>query len=139
MTPTTGWTRPVPEPTNFSRPFWDAANEGRLVIQYCRKTGKFQHYPRPVSIYTGGRETEWREVTGRGVIYTFTITRRPPRGFSGPEPYVVATVQLDEGVRFLSNIVNCPVENIRIGMRVRVTWDRINAEFNYPVFEPDGP
>ena len=138
MTPTTAWTRPAPEPTNFTRPFWDAANEGRLVIQYCRSAKKFQHYPRPVSIYTGGRDLEWREVSGKGVVYTFTVTRRPPRGFGGPEPYAVATVQLDEGVRFLSNIVNCPIENIRIGMRVRVTWDRISPEFNYPVFEPDG-
>ena len=56
--------QPIPVPTNFSAPFWEAARQQKLVIQYCPDSGKYQHYPRPISIYTGKRNLEWREVSG---------------------------------------------------------------------------
>jgi len=127
----------LPIPTEFSAPFWEAARQQKLVIQYCPESGKYQHYPRPVSIYTGERNVEWREVSGKGFVYAVTITRRGPPAFRGQEPYLVATVELDEGVRLLTQIVNCNVEDARIGMRVRVRWRALNDEFSFPVFEPD--
>jgi uncharacterized OB-fold protein len=127
----------LPIPTEFSAPFWEAARQRKLVIQYCPESGKYQHYPRPVSIYTGKRNVEWREVSGKGFVYAMTITRRGPPAFRGQEPYLVATVELDEGVRLLTQIVNCNVEDARIGMRVRVRWRALNDEFSFPVFEPD--
>ena len=61
----------------FSKPYWDATREKRLVIQYCRATGKYQHYPRPVSLYTGRRrDIEWREVSGTGEIFSYSCTYR---------------------------------------------------------------
>jgi len=128
---------PLPVPTGFSAPFWDAARQRKLVIQYCPESGKYQHYPRPVSIYTGKRNLEWREVTGKGFVYALTVTRRGPPAFRGQEPYLVATVELDEGVRLLTHVVNCKIEDARIGMRVRVCWRVLNDEFAFPVFEPD--
>jgi uncharacterized OB-fold protein len=127
----------LPIPTEFSAPFWEAARQRKLVIQYCPESGKYQHYPRPVSIYTGKRNVEWREVSGKGFVYAMTITRRGPPAFRGQEPYLVATVELDEGVRLLTQIVNCNVEDARIGMRVRVRWRALNDEFSFPVFESD--
>jgi uncharacterized OB-fold protein len=131
-----GWQRPHPEQGALSRPFWEAAANQRLVLQYCVRTGRFQHYPRPVSIYCGGRELEWREVSGKGSLYAFTITRRPPPAFAGQEPYVVALVDLDEGVRFMSSLVNCDINQVRTGMRVRVTWRQGDAPSVFPLFEP---
>jgi len=128
---------PPPVPTEFSAPFWEAARQRKLVIQYCPESGNYQHYPRPVSIYTGKRNVEWREVSGKGIVYAVTITRRGPPAFRGQEPYLVATVELDEGVRLLTQIVNCNAEDARIGMRVRVGWRALNDEFSFPVFEPD--
>lgn len=128
---------PLPVPTGFSAPFWEAARQQKLVIQYCPESGKYQHYPRPVSIYTGKRNIEWREVSGKGFVYAVTITRRGPPAFRGQEPYLVATVELDEGVRFLTHIVNCKIDEARIGMRVRLRWRKLNEEFSFPVFEPD--
>lgn len=128
---------PLPVPTEFSTPFWEAARQRKLVIQYCPESGKYQHYPRPVSIYTGKRNVEWREVSGKGFVYAVTITRRGPPAFRGQEPYLVATVELDESVRLLTQIVNCSIEDARIGMRVRVRWRVLNDEFSFPVFEPD--
>lgn len=99
--------------------------------------GKYQHYPRPISIYTGKRNLEWREVSGKGFVYAVTVTRRGPPAFKGQEPYLVATIELDEGVRFLTQIVNCNLEDARVGMRVRVRWRTLSDQFSFPVFEPD--
>ena len=129
--------QPLPVPTNFSAPFWEAARQQKLVIQYCPDSGKYQHYPRPVSIYTGKRNIEWREVAGKGFVYALTTTRRGPPAFRGQEPYLVATVELDEGVRLLTQIINCDVDKARVGMRVRLRWRVLNDEFSFPVFEPD--
>lgn len=130
--------RPIPKIGTFidSRPFWDGAREGKLVLQYCRDTGRFQHYPRPVSLYTGSRNLEWREVSGRGFVFACTIARVAVPGFADRVPYAVATVELDEGVRIIANVVNCAPEEVRIGMRVRVTFEPLGDQ-QYPVFAPD--
>ncbi len=130
--------RPLPRPRNFSQAFWDAARDRRLVIQYCKDTGKPQHYPRPVSIYTGSRNLEWREVSGKGKVYAYTITRVKPANFRHmPDNYQIVTVELDEGTRFMAPMVNCPPELLKVGLRVKVCWDHLNDEYNYPMFEPD--
>ncbi len=116
-------------------PFWAAAQNRKLVIQYCRDAGKFQHYPRPVSIYTGKRNLEWREVSGKGVIYAHTTIRIPGPGLDGRLPLPAATVELDEGVRFIANIVDTDAAKIKIGARVEVAWDRITDDFIYPAFK----
>jgi uncharacterized OB-fold protein len=128
------WQRPAPEPTSFTKPFWDATRERRLVLQFCTVAQKFQHYPRPVSIYTGRKTVEWREVTGDGFVYAVTATHRGPPAFRGQEPYVVATIELDEGVRLMSNIIDCKPSDVRIGARVRLTWSPTAGGFNFPTF-----
>src|SRR3990167_3899809 len=129
--------RPVPVPLNFSKPFWDAARTGVFMLQYCPVAKKYQFYPRPVSVYTGKRNLEWRPATGKGTIYTYTITHRAPAPFKKVPPYIVATVELAEKVRVISNVINCSVDQVRIGMPVRVAWVKISEDFMYPVFEPD--
>ncbi|MGQ9367054.1 Zn-ribbon domain-containing OB-fold protein [Azospirillum sp. ST 5-10] len=118
-----------------TEPFWAAAQEGRLVIQYCRDTGRFQHYPRPVSLYTGSRNLEWREVSGKGTIYAATTVRIPGPGLDGRLPLPVATVELDEGVRMIANVVDSDPADIAVGRRVTLAWDRIGDDFNYPAFK----
>jgi hypothetical protein len=115
--------RPVPKPSVYvdTKPFWDGAKAGKLVLQYCKDTGQFQHYPRPVSIYTGSRNLEWREVSGKGTIYACTVIRVPGPG-------------LDEGVRILGNILNKDVDTVAIGQRVEVAWDRLSDDVQYPAF-----
>jgi len=128
--------RPAPVPLNFSQPFWDAARKGVLLLQYCPVAAKYQFYPRPVSIYTGRRDLEWRPASGKGTVYTYTVTYRPPAPFKDVPPYIVATVELEEKVRIMTNLVNCEIDRVRIGMPVRVAWVTI-GDFQYPVFEPD--
>ncbi len=129
--------RPVPVPTNISKPFWDAAREGRLLLQRCRRCGTWQYYPRPVCMRCISRDLEWREASGRGVVHSFTITRLPADGFQGREPYVIASIQLPEGTRMMTHIVNCPIEDVKIGMPVRATFEKLTDEISLVQFEPD--
>lgn len=129
--------RPLPVPTSVSKPFWDAARRKELVFQFCPEAGLFQHFPRPVSAYTGKRNLEWRRVSGRGRVFAFTITERGPGPFRDAGRYVVATIELDEGVRIISNIVNCEPARVAIDQRVRLHWLELSPQINYPAFEPD--
>ena len=129
--------RPVPKPSVYidTTAFWNGVKDGKLVLQYCPETKQFQHYPRPVSIYTGKRNIEWREVTGKGTIYACTVIRIPGPGLEGRLPLCVATVDLDEGVRFIGNVLNCAPEAVKIGARVKLAWDKLGDGSNYPAFE----
>jgi uncharacterized OB-fold protein len=102
------------------------------VLQYCRDAGKFQHYPRPVSLYTGKRN---REVSGKGVVHAHTVTRVPMPGFEKRVPYIVATLELAKGVRLLADLVNCAPDKVRIGMPVSLCWERLSDDINQPCFE----
>ncbi len=129
--------RPVPKPSVYvdTAPFWAAAKQGKLMLQYCKDTRQFQHYPRPVSIFTGSRNREWREVSGKGTIYACTVIRVPGPGLEGRLPLSVATVELDEGVRILGNILGSDPEKVAIGQRVELAWDRLDDEVFYPAFK----
>ena len=127
--------RPAPVKQDFSKGFWDGAAEGRLMLQYCPESGKYQFYPRPVSVQTGKRNLEWREASGRGTVYSHTITYRSPLPVRGLPPYVVALVELEEGVRVMANVIGCAPEAVRIGMAVKLAWVKA-GEDNFPAFEP---
>lgn len=126
------------KPYRFSQPFWDASRQKKLVIQYCRRTGKYQHHPRPTSIFTGRHsDIEWREVSGRGEVYSWTIAHRGPVPFQGHEPYLVVSVTLDVGVNFIANMVHCAADEIRIGMKVVPYWVPLENGTHLLMFEPD--
>jgi uncharacterized OB-fold protein len=130
--------RPLPRPNIYAKtqPFWDAANEGKLLLQYCPDTGKYQFFPRPGSIFTGKRNVEWREASGRGTVYSWTETLVPWPGHEDRVPYICALVELEEGVRILCNLMNVSAADIQIGMPVTLMWERLSEQFNYPAFEP---
>ncbi len=129
-------TRPVPKPDGYvpTVAFWDGAKRGTLVLQYCRDTGRFQHYPRPVSLATGSRNLEWRPVSGNGTIYAVTTVRVPGPGLEHRLPLVVATITLDEGVRIIGNVLDARAEAVTIGARVVIAWDQLDDDTPYPAF-----
>ena len=135
-TSTTPSSRPVPRPNVYvnTQPFWDGAKEGKLMLQYCTVAKRFQHYPRAVSLYTGRRTLEWREVKGTGEIYACTAVRIPGPGLDGRLPLCVVTVQLDEGVRIIANLLDCTPEDMAIGKRVKLAWDKLDGDTPYPAF-----
>ncbi len=137
MTDTEQRLRPLPTPTNITQEFWDAAKQKRLLLQYDPEAGKYQFYPRGISLYTGKRNLEWREAAGKGTLFSYTETHIPTRGFEDIAPYLIALVELDEGVRLMSLLHNCSADEVEIGMRVRLCWDELTEGYNFFAFEPD--
>ena len=134
---TAGVKRPITR-YRFSKPYWDATREKKLVLQYCRATGKYQHYPRPNSIYTGrASDIEWREVSGKGELFSFTVAYRGAPAFRGHEPYAVVLVTLDVGVNVMAGMMNCTTDELKVGMRVRPTWLPLEDGTHLLMFEPD--
>ena len=115
--------KPLPQPDALSGPYWEAAAEGRLLIQRCPACTRHQWYPRPLCLACGAREPDWVEASGRGTVHTFSVVRRTPnREFADELPYVFAIVELEEGVRMATRLVGTPPERVRCGMPVRVTF-----------------
>ena len=129
--------REAPKPRSFSRPFWEATREKKLLVQFCRRSGKYQFFPRATSIYTGRRDLEWREVSGKGEIFTYTVARRAREPFQGHEPFFIATVTLDVGVNVLANVVHCGLDEMRIGMPVVPFWAPLPNGTHLLMFEPE--
>ena len=134
----TEYTKPLPRPRDISRPFWDAARDGRLIVQSCTACGHAQHPPRPHCLNCWSKALEWREASGLATIYSCTTAwRSSTRGFRDETPYVVAIVETDEGARMTTNIVGCPPDQVEIGQRVRVLFERANDEISIPKFTPE--
>jgi uncharacterized OB-fold protein len=129
--------RPAPEITAHAAPFWAAARKGMLVIQRCPACGHCQHYPRPWCTNCLHEGVEFVEASGEGTVYTFTVIRRSPNpAFAARVPYVLAFVDLDEGVRLVTNIVDCDPESVRIGQRVQARFEAIDDEHTVVLFAP---
>ena len=133
------YTKPLPEISPVSKPFWDAAREHRLLIQRSKKTGKHVFYPRQVSPFGVDDELEWVEADGAGTVYTYTVARRAtgPQ-WEGEAPYVIAVVELDEGVRMTANIVECDPADVHCGMRVQAVFVDVTPEVTLVQFKPGG-
>lgn len=126
-----------------SVPFWDATREGRLVLQWCTACVRAIFYPRAFCPHCGAgdHELEWRPAAGRATVHAAVVETRPEAAgaaFSGGEPYCVALVDLDEGVRMMTNIVGCPPAEVHSGMAVEVTWEPLSDGRRLPLFRPPG-
>jgi uncharacterized OB-fold protein len=124
-----------PPVSDTAKPFWDATRERRLLLQYCRADGKPIHYPREACPRCLGTDLEWRPASGRGTVYAFTVNHVP--GSVKPElplPYVVALIDLDDGIRMMSNVVGCEPKDVKVGMPVEVTWEPLSDGRHLPVF-----
>lgn len=128
--------RPLPRPTDITQPYWDAAMVGKLVIQECQDCGARQFYPRNICIKCASDRLGWLTCSGEGSIYTFTINHRAPHPyFKGLVPYVVAMVELDEGVRLMGNVRGEDALQAKIGSRVKVVFEDGRDEVVLPGFE----
>ena len=128
--------RPVPRPSSFTKPFWDGAQQKKLMLQYDPDSRSYQFWPRPISIKTGKANLEWRQASGRGKLYSFTVVHVPGAGFEDRVPYVIGLVELEEGVRIVANMTGLQPEEAKIGLPVRLTWEPV-GDTNYYAFEPD--
>ena len=132
--------KPLPEITPVTQPFWEGAAQGKLLMQRCRDCHSWVWCPRPACVECGSERLEWTPLSGRGRIFAFTVIRevvgRALRGFAKDIPYVTAWIDLEEGPRFCSNIVHCPVEKVAIGMAVEVVFEKAGSGIFLPKFKP---
>ncbi|MDD5095680.1 MAG: Zn-ribbon domain-containing OB-fold protein [Dehalococcoidia bacterium] len=129
--------KPLPAIHEETRPFWEKAKKHELWLQKCRDCGKFRFYPRSICPNCFSYNTEWSRVSGRGKIYSFTVSNRPPlQAFQKDVPYCLALVDLEEGVRMMTNIVECQWEDLKIDMPVEVVFEDVTPLISLPKFRP---
>jgi len=132
-----GYEKPLPKPSTWSKPFWDGCKNRKLLIQQCEDCKKYIFYPKLFCPFCLSRDLSWVESTGRGTIYTFTVVYSyQPTGFADDVPYTIAVVKLSEGIRIMSNIVQCPPEEVVCDMEVEVIFDDVTQEITLPKFKP---
>jgi uncharacterized OB-fold protein len=129
--------KPVPEVTEVLRPLFDAAREGRLVVQRCKRCGERRFPPREICSGCLGREAEWVTSCGRGTIVSFNVMHQVYHpGFASAVPYAVVLVELEDGGRMLTNLMDCPLDGVRVGLPVEVVFEKRTEEIWLPQFRP---
>jgi hypothetical protein len=118
-------------------PLWDGTARKELLLQRCSACGAFRHPPSPICRSCLSDQHEWVAASGRGTVYTYAVVRQAlGRGWEEKVPYVVAVIELDEGPRFLTNVVNVDPDAVQIGMPVEVVYlERADAA-TLPLFQP---
>jgi uncharacterized OB-fold protein len=120
----------APQPNAETKAFWDAAAAGRLMIGKCNACGKVHYYPRAICPFCFSDQTELQQTSGNGAIYTYSVMRR------APVPYAIAYVTLSEGPTMMTNIVDCDLDNLRIGQAVRLVFKPSDGGPPVPMFTP---
>ncbi|HEX4111755.1 MAG TPA: Zn-ribbon domain-containing OB-fold protein [Stellaceae bacterium] len=111
-----------------TKPFWDAAAKGQLLVKKCLACGELHYYPRSLCPFCHSDRTEWLAASGQGTIYSWSVMRR------APEPYAIAYVTLAEGPRMLTNIVDCSFDDLKIGNAVTLVWKPSEGGPAVPMF-----
>ena len=121
---------PAPQPSPETEPYWQGAAQGKLMVKRCAACGEHHHYPRALCPFCFSDRTEWHEASGNGVIYSYSVMRR------APEPYAIAYVTLAEGPTMMTNIVDCDLDRLAIGQKVKATFKPTDGGPPLPMFTP---
>jgi uncharacterized OB-fold protein len=137
----TSYAGPLPVPTPETKPYWEAARRHELHVQRCVGCGEHFFYPRGACPRCLDARLEWRRVSGRGRLHTFTVVYRGLRDFPLGTPYVIAIVELDEGPRVMTNLVGVAPDPaaLRIGTPLEVVFEDVTPEVTLPRFRPVPP
>lgn len=134
------YAKPLPkqEDPALTQPFWDAARRHELMIPRCARCDAYFWYPRAACPSCLREDWEWTPVSGRGRLHSFTVVRQPGNPAFEPDvPYAYAIVQLDEGVRMISNIVDCEIpDGLAVDMPLEATFDDVTDEWTLVKFRP---
>jgi len=129
--------KPLPGIDELNKPFWGAAKRHELVLQHCRKCGSHRYPAGLTCPECVSDELDWTRVSGRGTVYTWTVFHRAYHpAFAGEVPYAVVAVELEEGPRMITNLVECKLTDIKIGMPVEVVFEDASDEISLPKFRP---
>ena len=130
--------RPLPVVDHLSKPFWDGCREHRLPLKSCNACGKAHFPPGPICTQCRSADLTWVEAGGCGTVYSWIVVRHPIPSeiYEAEVPYVVALVDLAEGVRMPTNIVGCAPEDVRAGMPVELLFRDLPEGVSLPQFRP---
>ena len=127
--------RPLPNPTPISVGFWEAAKRKELVIQRCKDCRAWRHYPQVMCPSCNSLDWEWAPVSGRGVIYSYTVAHQAFHAhWKDKVPYVLATIELEEGVRLVDDMLELDPAAVEIGQPVEVVFEEMSDEITMPKF-----
>ncbi len=129
---------PIPEPTPETQHFWDGAKRGELLLQQCDACAQVYFPPRPFCPACSSRAVSVTRASGNATLYSYVINQRPHPAFDGP--YSIAVVELAEGPRMMTNIINIEQtpENLQLDMPLRVSFEAVDDTISLPYFEPAG-
>ena len=131
------YTKPLPVIDEENKPFWDYCKQHELRNQKCLQCGELFYPPSTICPYCLHLESEWVKLSGKGLVYSFIIVRRPSHpAYAKDIPYTVAIIELEEGIRMISNVIGCEPEEVRVDMPVEVVFEDINEEITLPKFKP---
>jgi uncharacterized OB-fold protein len=131
--------KPLPEITDLTRPFWSGAAQNKLMMQKCAHCATLNFYPKPWCVECGDRRLEWVEVRPTGVVYshtTATIVMMNLPGWKEELPVILCLVDLDDGPRMYAQLTDCAAEDVRFGMRVKAHFEKISEDIGIPKFRP---
>ncbi len=132
--------RPLPTPmTPEAMPYWEGLREGKLMLPKCDDCAKTFFFPRISCPHCHSRNVGWMQASGKGTLYSFQIAHRALNpNFKIPPPYILAMVELEEGPRLMSNLINIEADPaiVKIGMAVEVVYEKQNDEVTIPLFQP---
>ena len=120
-----------------TKPFWDGCADGKLLLQRCSTCGALRHPPSPICAACLGEGQDWIPACGRGTIYTYVVVRESrARGWEKLVPYILAVVDLEEGPRMLTNVINVAPDSVTICMPVEVVFAELDGTTKLPLFQP---
>ena len=130
--------RPLPQPTPETQHYWDGVKAGELRLQRCGDCDHVYFPARPFCPACSSRDVNWFTASGKGTLFSYVINHRAPKGFEAP--YIIAVVQLEEGPRMMSNLVDCAQtpDELEIDMPLEVTFIKATDEISIPQFRPVG-
>jgi uncharacterized OB-fold protein len=135
----TEYSKPLPRPLNpvLTQPFWEAAKRHELQIPRCQTCDHIFFYPRSECPRCFATNVEWVRVSGRGRLHSYTIVYQPANAaFRADAPHIYAVVQLDEGPRIVSNVVQCKLDEVRVDMPLVAVFDDVTPEWTLVKFKP---
>lgn len=126
--------RPTPLRDADTTPFWNGVDQHTLLLQHCYSCSAVVFYPRLACPACGGMTLEWFEASGSGIVYSFTVVHRAAPGFEDAVPYAVALVDLAEGARMMTRIIDASPADLRVGAAVEVSFVSADGDVVLPYF-----
>ena len=133
--------RPLPQPDDATRPYWEAAQRRELVVQRCGACERLRFPPQPMCDACGSFEIEWARMSGRGTVYSFVVAHPPVLpAFQERAPFAIVLVELEEdpALRIVGNLLDAPAEAAAIGLAVEVTFEDVSDAISLPQWRPRG-